>query len=164
MSEIMTCSVCGCEIGDDSYEVEDEILICEDCYYDATFCCEGCGNRFFNNHNFGDENICLCESCRNEDYYACTECGCLVYTDDVCWYEDDPYCSTCYEEDDDENYIHSYSYKPEPRFCKCCNEKKIRYYGVELEIDRGGFEEDNATSSRTAPFQREWNSFRIHAR
>ena len=41
-------------------------------------------------------------------------------------------------------YIHGYGYKPEPRFCKCRNEKKVRYYGVELEIDRGGFEEDNA--------------------
>ena len=50
-----------------------------------------------------------------------------------------------YEEYEDGScYIHGYGYKPEPRFCKCCNEKKIRYYGVELEIDRGGFEEDNA--------------------
>ena len=70
MSEIMTCSVCGCELDDDDfYEAEDAIL-CAECYYDETFRCEDCGERFFNNHNYGDDNTCLCEACRNEDYYV----------------------------------------------------------------------------------------------
>ena len=38
MSETLTCSVCGCELDDDFYEAEDEIL-CEECYYDETFRC-----------------------------------------------------------------------------------------------------------------------------
>ncbi len=144
MSETLSCSVCGCELDDeDFYEAEDEYL-CEECYYDDTFRCEDCGERFFNNHNYGDDNTCLCEACRNEDYYVCVRCERLVYTDDVYWDDDEPYCSDCYDDEDGSCYIHGYGYKPEPRFCKCCNEKKIRYYGVELEIDRGGFEEDNA--------------------
>ena len=143
MSETLTCSVCGCELDDDFYEAEDEIL-CEECYYDETFRCEDCGERFFNNHNYGDDNICLCEACRNEDYYVCARCERLVYNDDVYWDGDDAYCSDCYEDEDGSCYIHGYGYKPEPRFCKCRNEKTVRFFGIELEIDRGGYEEDNA--------------------
>lgn len=143
MSELITCSQCGCEIEDEVYEAEDEYL-CENCYYEETFSCDCCGQRFFTMHQFGDENIDLCEHCCNEHYYSCTHCDRLIYRDDVYWDEDDPYCSSCYDDYDNERFIHSYSYKPSPRFRKCCGEKKIRYYGVELEIDKGGCEEDYA--------------------
>ena len=144
MSETLTCSVCGCELDDDDFYEAEDAIICAECYCDETFRCEDCGERFFNNHNYGDDNTCLCEACRNEDYYVCVRCERLVHTDDVYWDGDDPYCSDCYEDDEGSCYIHGYGYKPEPRFCKCRNEKHIRYYGVELEIDRGGYEEDNA--------------------
>ena len=143
MSELITCSLCGCEIKEEDYEAEDEYL-CESCYYDETFRCECCGQRFFLSHQFGDDNVDLCEHCYNEHYYSCTRCERLVYSEDVYWEGEDPYCHDCYEEDYDDTYIHSYCYKPEPRFCKCRNEKKIRYYGVELEIDKGGCEEEFA--------------------
>ncbi len=44
------------------------------------------------------------------------------------------------------NFIHSYGYKPAPNFkrCTCEDAKRIRYYGVELEIDDGGYSDDNA--------------------
>ena len=35
-------------------------------------------------------------------------------------------------------------YKPDPIFHHCPDEKKIRYYGVELEIDKGGKDDGNA--------------------
>ena len=146
MSEILTCSICGCKIENkDVFEVEDEYL-CEECYYEDSFRCEYCGDRFLVENRFGDDDIGLCEHCFNEHYYTCTRCDRLLYSDDVYWDGDEPYCESCYEDDNDndEYYIHSYSYKPTPRFCKCHHEKRIRYYGVELEIDKGGCEEDYA--------------------
>ena len=114
MSETLTCSVCGCEIDDGSYEAENEFL-CEDCYYDDTFRCEGCGERFFNNHNYGDDDICLCESCRNEDYYVCVRCERLVHTDDVYWDDDEPYCSDCFVTNIDPDYTELIQYLKERR-------------------------------------------------
>ena len=74
-----------------------------------------------------------------------------IHDDDTYWASDYPYCSNCYEEDDsdeDREYdnIHEYSYKPTPIFRRCTNEdaKRIRYYGVELEIDEGGKDDENA--------------------
>ena len=32
MSELLTCSVCGCELDDDFYEAEDDEILCEQCY------------------------------------------------------------------------------------------------------------------------------------
>ena len=50
------------------------------------------------------------------------------------------------DEDQEMNFIHSYGYKPAPNFkrCTCEDAKRIRYYGVELEIDDGGYSDDNA--------------------
>ena len=49
------------------------------------------------------------------------------------------YCDRCYEERQNSS-IHEYNYKPEPIFY---GESK-RYFGVELEIDEGGKNSDNA--------------------
>ena len=45
-----------------------------------------------------------------------------------------PYCQSCYDDISDD-FINEYSYKPDPIFHRCPDEKRIRYYGVELEID-----------------------------
>ena len=62
-------------------------------------------------------------------------------SNDDAYYDDDdvPYCRECYH-----NHcigsIHDYSYKPEPIFYGDGD----RYFGVELEIDCGGKDKDNA--------------------
>ena len=55
-----------------------------------------------------------------------------------------PYCGECYDEVRDSYKIKSYGYKPTPIFYKRSNESAVRYYGVELEIDDGGCDNDNA--------------------
>lgn len=69
-----------------------------------------------------------------------------MYDDDVFWHDERAYCSDCCPDDDDSEYIHDYYYKPSPVFHKCSDEENVRYYGIELEIDRGGKDNENAQS------------------
>lgn len=84
----------------------------------------------------------LCGSCYDNYYTTCEDCGriihrdCANYVDD---YDDIPYCDSCIEEHRSHS-IHDYSYKPDPIFYGDSN----RYFGVELEIDDGGKDSDNA--------------------
>ena len=151
MIRTMYCSSCSCELHESNYyEVEGD-LFCKECYDSDTFKCECCGERFLYEKNYGDDDTMLCRSCFNEEYHRCNCCGRIIHDDDTYWASDYPYCSNCYEEDDsdeDREYdnIHEYSYKPAPIFRRCTNEdaKRIRYYGVELEIDEGGKDDENA--------------------
>lgn len=54
-----------------------------------------------------------------------------------------PYCERCFDEFEDE--IEEYGYKPTPIFYG--NGK--RYFGVELEVDEGGKDNDNAASLKS---------------
>ena len=136
MSEI-TCSCCGSIIdGENFYEVEDSV-ICSDCYNNRTFTCDCCGERYFEDNDYGDDGTALCRNCYENEYHRCERCDRLIHDDDTNWHGDYPYCQSCYDDICDD-FINEYSYKPDPIFHHCPDEKKIRYYGVELEIDKGG--------------------------
>ena len=145
MSEIYRCDHCDCELENenDIYMVDGE-MYCEDCYNEHTFSCDCCGGRFLVNDAVSDENTMICQSCYDNYYRRCECCSALVHDNDVYWRGDYPYCSDCYDDDDEDSFIHDYGYKPEPIFYKCRDEDKIRYYGVELEIDNGGKDDENA--------------------
>ena len=142
MSKII-CSCCGSEIDDDNYYEVEECIVCNDCYDDSTFTCDCCGDRYFNDNAYGDGNTSVCRNCYENEYHRCERCNCLLHDDDVLWQDDYPYCQSCYDDISDD-FINEYSYKPDPIFHRCHNEKKIRYYGVELEIDKGGKDDSNA--------------------
>ena len=143
MSELKTCTYCGCELEeDDVYEFEGEYM-CERCYDDNTCVCESCGDRMWTDDDCGDSYISLCEGCRNEYYTRCCCCNSIISNDDAYYaenddYEEEAYCQTCYNKYP--HSIHSYSYKPEPIFYG----NGPRYIGVELEIDKGGKDNENA--------------------
>ena len=146
MNEIYECANCGCTIENEEelYEVEDEI-ICEDCFNDETFTCSHCGERYFYRNSVSDENTAICQNCYDNYYRRCERCGCIIHDDNVYWDGDYPYCSDCHDEEEQCRHIHDYGYKPVPIFYRCSNEdENIRCYGVELEIDRGGKDDDNA--------------------
>lgn len=64
-----------------------------------------------------------------------------MHEDDAYHLDGYDYCSECYHDEVDKNRsIHDYGYKPEPIFY---GEGK-RFFGVELEIDCGGKDDDNA--------------------
>ena len=142
MSEI-TCSCCGSIINEENYyEVEDSV-ICSNCYHNRTFVCDCCGDRYFEDNDYGDDGTALCRNCYENEYHRCERCNRLIHDDDTNWHGDYPYCQYCYDDICDD-FINEYSYKPDPIFHHCPNEKKIRYYGVELEIDKGGKDDGNA--------------------
>lgn len=137
-----TCEQCGCTIDtdDDAWWFDDRLL-CEDCLDNLTRTCDCCGDRIWNEDDEGDFNITLCERCRDNYYSTCDDCGRLIHDDDACYVdgEDYPYCSECYERHA-RNYIHNYSYKPDPVF----HGRGTMFFGVELELDEGGEDDDKA--------------------
>ena len=147
MVERIMCSCCGCEIDDENevfYDVNGNVY-CEDCYNSETVSCDWCHERFPCSDDHGDEEMCVCGRCYDNHFYHCTRCGRLVSDNDACWHDDDPYCDDCCPSDDDySEYIHDYYYKPKPLFYKRNSEGDVRYYGVELEIDKGGKSDENA--------------------
>ena len=83
----------------------------------------------------------LCNSCYDDYYTTCECCGRIIHRDYANYDDEDDYayCDRCYEERQN-SYIHEYNYKPAPIFY---GDSK-RYFGVELEIDEGGKNSDNA--------------------
>lgn len=137
-----TCEQCGCTIDtDDDAWWFDDTLLCEDCLDNLTRTCDCCGDRIWNEDDEGDEDVILCERCRDNCYSRCDDCGRLIHDDDVCYVdgEDYPYCPDCYERHSSD-YIHNYSYKPNPVF----HGRGTMFFGVELELDKGGEDDDKA--------------------
>lgn len=143
--EIITCVYCGDRISEEDVYVFNGECYCQDCLDEISFVCEHCGERCENEENDGDDNIDVCCHCYENYYTRCVDCGRVIYYDSSRYLNDDcdgdnPYCESCYERESSIRYIHDYSYKPDPVF----RGNGKRYFGVELEIDDGGKDDDNA--------------------
>lgn len=172
MEEKRICFECGCVIPEyeDIWVASEQEYICEDCYNNDYCTCDECGDvvRLDDSHYIND--TVYCEDCLNDNFFTCNHCGRLTHNDDArdtndgdvcsnCYYDYYEECNECgdvllrddmyYYEEDDRYYcedckpyraINSYSYKPEPVFSGNSN----LYLGVELEIDGGGYNHDNA--------------------
>ena len=118
--------------------------LCDGCHSWLTVECECCGEIFLRSEMHADTDIC--EECYEEHYVVCTHCGEIIeysnaLTDDCGSF----YCRYCFEEKyPTERRILNYSYKPEPIFYG----DDPRYFGVELEIDKGGYDHDHAGTIR----------------
>lgn len=115
-------------------------LLCPTCLEAQTLVCRSCGERIWRNENAGTTDIPLCQSCYEEDYTTCDDCGRLISLDDAFYYEGSCRCPECDHWAHHSHCIEEYSYKPIPNFCG----DGLRYFGVELEVDRGGEDEGNA--------------------
>ena len=137
---IRTCSRCGCT-ADNLIEFHDRLL-CPDCLEEMTDVCVDCGTRFWNRECLtNDHGDPICPDCCDRNYTRCTRCGSLISLDS-CWYpydNDDPYCSDCCS-DIENSSIHDYYFKPRPIFYGT----GPRFFGVELEIDGAGEDNENA--------------------
>ena len=141
MEEKTICSVCGAKLTDENATEFDGKMFCDECLRKKTTTCDCCGERIYRDEVQGDEFTALCDDCYEYSYTHCENCGTLIHNDDAN-YEDDsdyPYCSECFAKLQ-ENAIKSYNYKPEPIFYGSGN----LFMGVELEIDKGGEDNDNA--------------------
>lgn len=135
------CSHCGDEITDDDYGTVNGQIVCSDCVSRYTVVCDRCGATIWDSDAYGDEYTNLCRHCYENHYTRCSCCDALLHEDDAYHLDGYDYCSECYHDEVDRNRsIHDYGFKPEPIFY---GDSK-RYFGVELEIDGAGKDNDNA--------------------
>lgn len=138
----LSCSVCGCTIEeDDNYSYVGEDVVCESCADEECGYCDHCGELIYNENAIYDDTHFLCPNCFHNHYTRCCNCNRILHEDDTEYYDGSAYCSDCYHDEvDSDCSIHDYSYKPEPLF----KGHGSRYFGVELEIDGAGKDDDNA--------------------
>ena len=138
MEEQRLCSHCGCILEEsEGIELDDELL-CDDCADEHTVTCDHCGERIWATDSICDDHTTLCTCCFDDHYRRCEGCGRILHDDDILWSGDYPYCASCYDRLDVE--IEEYGYKPEPIFYG----EGSRFFGIELEVDFGGKDEENA--------------------
>lgn len=140
MEEKIYCSHCGSFIDTDDYEEFNGEILCSDCIDNFTSVCDCCGERIWSEDTYGDEYTTLCYHCYNNHYTRCEECDSIIHNDDAYEYDDGYFCHECYQRIRKNAAIHEYSYKPEPIFYGDSN----RYFGVELEIDGAGKDDEYA--------------------
>ena len=135
------CSECGAVLTEQTSSVIDGEIYCPDCMERLTTTCDCCGRRILRCDAESDGCIMLCRHCYEYSYTRCEGCGCIVSNDEANYTDGDdyPYCDECYRKIEEEP-IKSYGYKPEPIFYGSGN----LFYGVELEIDKGGERGDYA--------------------
>ena len=132
------CAHCGERIEDEDYDTINGQIWCDACIDENTVTCDRCGERIIIDDSVQDDDTTLCQSCYEDYYHRCECCNRIIHDDYVNWNGDSPYCDRCYDNLSTE--IEEYSYKPEPIFYG----DGIRVFGVELEIDYGGKDDDNA--------------------
>ena len=137
-----TCSVCGAILDDEHLQYFDDRVFCEVCFERCTVTCDNCGETIWRENAEGDSHYTLCRHCYDDCFTNCERCGRLIPTEDA-YYEDGddyPYCHDCFVLLSKEP-IKSYNYKPEPIFY---GSGSSIFYGVELEVDKGGEDSENA--------------------
>ncbi len=141
MEEQIICTHCGAVIedADEATAVGNEIL-CRDCVDEYCCICDHCDEVIFETDSYGDDDTTLCQRCYETHYTHCYGCDRLLRNDDAYELNGYDYCSECYHDRCNNGSIKEYSYKPEPIFYGVGE----RFYGVELEIDDGGKDEDYA--------------------
>ena len=140
INELPCCELCGCEIDGDVFTFDEQIL-CEDCLHEHTTICSHCDTRIWVDDNNGTSDFPLCERCYDRYYTTCEDCGRIIHLDEAYYDDGDDYayCHDCYQQHN-RGAIHDYGYKPDPLFY---GDSK-RFFGVELEIDEGGKDGENA--------------------
>lgn len=147
-NELTTCEDCGVIMWrqDAIYLENYEKVICSDCRHSNYTRCDCCSDLVYDDEvTYTASGDYVCEYCRTEYYRYCNDCGELIYCDDAIYDDDDDeyYCWDCYCERE-HKIIHDYYYKPDPIFYKGDGEDTAFYMGVELEIDKGGEDEEHA--------------------
>ena len=139
-----TCGLCGKQHDITTMTEFDDRMLCADCLDKYTTLCDDCGTRVWMGDAISDRHTTICYTCFDNNYFRCYECGSIIYQDDACTYDGEDYCEACYDDIRETNCtIRSYGYKPTPLFCPPYQPENL-YLGVELEIDEGGEDRNNA--------------------
>jgi len=142
-------TICACchelELTEDGSTTADGDWICEHCFDRHYFCCGSCGEIYHDSRSESTPYGVYCSECFDEYYFRCNRCGDVCPNDEGGFTDDGdgPYCNYCLddierENEDEDNYIHSYSYRPTPSF-RYTQKEKIQkttlFFGFELEIE-----------------------------
>lgn len=136
----LVCTSCGNRFYREQLSPFDGELFCPSCLSNQTVYCSCCDRRIWTDDNVGTDVQPLCQDCFDDHFERCTACNALIRRGDTFFRGDDPYCETCYHSVCDKDAIHDYYFKPTPIFYGEDN----RFFGVELEIDGAGEDNDNA--------------------
>lgn len=149
---------------DDAHFIDEDdgdVYCCESCTEEDYYRCYDCGNwiqrgseeYYHIASRYGNGNEVICEDCRQNYWGCCEDCGDYFRDEDLNYheYDDRYYCDQCYDEHGrgDYNGICEYHSGPELEYYrephkKSYNFKDFKGYGFELEVDRGGYDHDNA--------------------
>ena len=143
--ETFVCTCCGESVPMDQRTIFDGQELCAQCLEQETVLCTTCRTRVWRDDNAGSDHAPLCQSCFDRNYTYCSRCGAVLHNEDARYHrhdedEEEPFCYTCYMRHSQKHAIQDYYYKPLPLFYG----KGKRYFGVELEIDCGGEDDENA--------------------
>ena len=136
--DVRVCDCCGAVIEDDDYYLVGDDILCQSCVDDECGRCDCCEELIYTSDAYTDEDNFLCQACFEDHYTRCDCCDRIIRTSDAYYTDDACYCYDCYEKK--HSHIHSYNYKPDPIFYG----QGKRFLGVELEVDCGGHDEENA--------------------
>ena len=134
------CTSCGNDFYREQLSPFDGELLCPACLSSQTVYCSCCDRRIWTDDNVGTDAQPLCQDCFDDHFERCTTCNALIRRGDTYYRGDTPYCAECYQSVGCGDEIMSYYFKPTPIFY---GEGK-RFFGVELEIDGAGEDNDNA--------------------
>jgi formylmethanofuran dehydrogenase subunit E len=150
-----SCDDCGAIVkAEEGYFIstdEGGRVVCQECLIAGYRHCADCGEWFPADESYlthsGD---IICRECLN-DYFWCHGCGELHPYHSSIEINGELYCEDCAEEHEPLRGIRSYHSNPKINFYNSPEGKdetkyygNIRYFGIELEIDNGGEDDDNA--------------------
>lgn len=142
MKEKIHCEHCLKELTKETTYSFDGQNYCEECLESLTVICDDCRERFLRRDDRHPSRH-LCPSCFENHYNICGRCSAVIHDNECSYlddYGDEPLCPECCDIVIRNRNIHDYCYHPEPVFYG----DSSRYMGVELEIDNGGENYDNA--------------------
>lgn len=136
------CDYCGQTFPLNQLTDFDGSLFCGSCLDASTTQCVRCGTRIWTDENAGDQETPLCQTCYDRFYINCSLCGRVLHQDDAHFDGDgEALCASCFPRFQRTFKINDYYFKPVPRFYG----EGTRFFGVELEMDEGGEDMDNAS-------------------
>lgn len=155
-SDYATCECCDCAFPSEDIDYYPAIHqhLCASCVETRFATCERCHNVVYETRaveTTGDTQEWCIDCCQNHGYF-CSNCGILLNEGAAYWHDDECYCESCYDEmgfnDDNDVVIQDYHYHKGKLndFYLAAGEDSanVLTFGVELEIDEGGFDHDNA--------------------
>lgn len=157
IDDMVVCEDCGHTVhADDTYFIHTHenddcgYYVCESCFNASYTTCDHCHNNYHNSVMTVVSGYSYCPHCYSDNFMECPCCGEVTACDDFVFNDDfgDYLCPSCNEERKDRTILPYHSdLRPSLEFFHSPVEfPNPLYFGVELEVDEGGEDHDNAAA------------------